>query len=113
MRKKSLEDIIKIDTQLKFLPDLIVMAQKFINPHRIILFGSRARLDHTKKSDVDLAFDIPENMNSRWSRFIAEAEENLKTLLKLDLLQIKSAHHKIIESIEKEGIIIYDSQNKN
>jgi hypothetical protein len=76
----SLDFVVRRDAQLGFLPDLVALAVKYAKPDRIVLFGSRARGDHTRGSDVDVAFYIPEAGLGGWSRFVAEAEEGLRTL---------------------------------
>ncbi len=39
--------------------------------------------------------------------FCAEADENLKTLLKLDLLRMDRASDDIKRAIAKEGVVVY------
>ncbi|MCX6126392.1 MAG: nucleotidyltransferase domain-containing protein [Proteobacteria bacterium] len=104
---KTLNRLIAEDPPLKFLPSLISIAQKYIEPKEIILFGSRARGDHSKNSDVDIAFVVSDDKRDDWPRFVAEVDENLKTLLKLDLVRLDRASDDMKRSIAKEGIIIY------
>jgi predicted nucleotidyltransferase len=104
----TLKKLIEKDPQLKFLNELIVLVLRFIEVKKIILFGSRARGDHTRTSDVDIAFVLEEAQNKNWPRFVAEADENLKTLLKLDLVRMDRANEQIKQSIEKEGHVIYE-----
>lgn len=111
MSPKTLDQIVDADPQLKFLPDLISLAQKHIRPNQIILFGSRARGDHAKTSDVDLAFVVPEEKRGDWSRFVAEVDESLRTLLKLDLVRIDSASDDLKRSITEEGVTIHGKEN--
>ncbi len=92
---------------MKFIPSLISLAQKYIEPEEIILFGSRARGDYSLTSDVDIAFVVPEENRDQWGRFVAEADENLKTLLKLDLLRMDRASDDMKRAIAKEGVVVY------
>lgn len=73
---------------------------------KLVLFGSRARGDHTERSDIDLAVYgmPPENRPFFW----ADTEE-LDTLLKLDIVHITDGlEQKFLENIEKEGVALMD-----
>ena len=106
--RPTIDSLLQRDPQLKFLPDLIFLAQKLVSPEKIILFGSRARGDHARLSDVDLAFVILEVERKNWSRFVAEVEENTRTLLKLDLVRMDRIGSEMTSSIAEEGIVIYE-----
>ncbi len=85
------------------LEELHVLAQKY-NLDKLILFGSRARGDYRKTSDIDLAATGGDIV-----RFSLEAEEETTTLLSFDIVNLdKSVQKELRESIEKEGIIIYE-----
>lgn len=69
---------------------------------RLVMFGSRARGDHSPGSDIDLAVYgmPPKERGSFW----AEAEE-LPTLLKLDILHMDTVENAALrDNIEKEGV---------
>lgn len=74
---------------------------------RIVLFGSRARGDHKSTSDIDLAvFPLPEFEGK--GRFCAEIDD-LRSLLKIDIVFVNETTEKtFLESIKKEGVIIYE-----
>ena len=85
------------------LEELHVLAQKY-NLDKLILFGSRARGDYRKTSDIDLAATGGDIV-----RFSLEAEEETTTLFSFDIVNLdKSVQKELRESIEKEGIIIYE-----
>ncbi len=71
---------------------------------KIILFGSRARGDYHKISDIDLAVsggDIPS--------FCMDVDEETSTLLFYDIVDLDGVVQKSLrESIRKEGILIYE-----
>lgn len=71
---------------------------------KIILFGSRARGDYHKTSDIDLAVsggDIPS--------FCMDVDEETSTLLFYDIVDLDGVVQKSLrESIRKEGILIYE-----
>ena len=73
------------------------------NVEKVILFGSRARGDYSRASDIDLAIcggDI--------DKFSVEVEET-STLLMYDFINLDAGvQEKLLESIRREGIIIYE-----
>lgn len=74
---------------------------------RITLFGSRARGDNKKTSDIDLAVYSDDDYNDKGSIYFEF--EDIDTLLKLDIVFIDSnTDKKLIENIEREGKIIYE-----
>lgn len=72
--------------------------------YRIILFGSRARGDYKRTSDIDIAVyggDI--------ASFAVEIEESVPTLLEFDVIDMtKPVQKELTDSIEKEGVLIYE-----
>ena len=71
---------------------------------RVILFGSRARGDYKRASDIDLAVE-----GGRITDFILEVKETTSTLLNFDIVDLeKTAPGKFRDSIKKEGIILYE-----
>lgn len=85
------------------LDEIKEIAQK-CGVRKVILFGSRARGDFKKTSDVDLAVDggdIP--------RFAVDIEEDTWTLLKFDVVDLnRDIQEELLESIRKDGIVIYE-----
>lgn len=71
---------------------------------RVILFGSRARGDYRRTSDIDLAVwggDI--------ARFAVDVEEETSTLLKFDIVDMNSAvQPELVQSVEQEGKVLYE-----
>ena len=76
---------------------------------RLVLFGSRARGDHTERSDIDLAvYGMPQ---AERSAFWLDAED-LPTLLKLDIVHIAPGMNpKFLENIEKDGVTLYAAES--
>ncbi|WP_018214444.1 nucleotidyltransferase family protein [Desulfitobacterium hafniense] len=74
---------------------------------RIILFGSRARGDNKRVSDIDLViFPLPEF--DKRGGLLSEFDD-LRTLLKLDILfHDKSMDSRLLENIKKEGVTLYE-----
>ena len=87
----------------KVIQEIIQLAKKN-NVGKVILFGSRARGDYKEKSDIDLAF-----MGGNSSQFILSVDEDTSTLLQFDVIDLeKPVRKELMESIEKEGISIYE-----
>ena len=90
-----------------FFNSLIEKAKELLTPERIILFGSFARGDAGKKSDLDIAFDFSEQ-EVNWVYFKSWVDDEFRTLRELDLVDMKKADKSILESIEKEGVVLYE-----
>lgn len=83
--------------------EIIELAKKH-NIEKVILFGSRARGDYSKVSDVDIAV-----IGGDIVRFSIDVDEETNTLLQFDVVNLdKSVQKELLESIEREGIIIYE-----
>jgi predicted nucleotidyltransferase len=71
---------------------------------KVILFGSRARGDFKRTSDIDIAVD-----GGDFVRFALDVDEETSTLLKFDIVDLKrNIQEELRESIEKEGVVIYE-----
>ena len=71
---------------------------------RVLLFGSRARGDYRKTSDIDLAVSGGDAV-----RFSLEAEEVISTMLFFDVVNLDGPVQKeLLESIQREGKILYE-----
>jgi len=82
----------------------IIKLAKDNDVRKLILFGSRARGDYKERSDIDLAF-----YGGNSSRFILEVDEETPTLLQFDVLDLdKSIQAELLESIKREGMVIYE-----
>ena len=83
------------------LDEIISLAVKY-GVKRVELFGSRARGDYKRASDIDLAVrggDIP--------RFRLDIETS--TLLKFDIVDLDSQmQDELRESIRREGKVLYE-----
>ena len=82
--------------------EIIELAKKY-NLEKVILFGSRARGDFQRASDIDLAVcggDI--------AMFAIDVEEETSTLLQFDVIDLdKDLQENLLKSIREEGIILY------
>ena len=83
--------------------EIILLAQKHAI-EKVILFGSRARGDYHRASDIDLAVSGGDVM-----AFAVDVEEQTSTLLTYDVIDMNQKHQTgIMESIEKEGKLLYE-----
>lgn len=77
---------------------------QYVSPERIILFGSRARGDNLDVSDIDIAVDCVESIG-----FLEEIlNEEVETLLKIQLINLNKVPDRLKEEILKEGKILYE-----
>lgn len=84
--------------------DAIIDSGKVHKLERIVLFGSRARGDYKSRSDIDLAV-----YGGNAELFELDIEEIVPTLLKFDVVNMnKPVQTELTESIENEGVIIYE-----
>ena len=85
------------------LDELISIAERY-HIEKLILFGSRARGDFRRTSDIDLAVS-----GGDFARFALDVEEETSTLLRYDFVDLdRNIQEELLKSIEKEGILIYE-----
>lgn len=95
------------------LPEhLIKEIQQLAEAHgieRVVLFGSRARGDAQRTSDIDLAA-----YGGDVKTFGLDLEEETSTLLFFDCVDMSQPiRAELREAIEKEGITLYDKAGAN
>ena len=85
------------------IKEIISLAEKYAIT-KVILFGSRARGDYQRASDIDLAV-----YGGDVTSFSLDVEEYTSTLLTYDVIDMNKNHQvAFVESIEKEGKILYE-----
>lgn len=85
---------------------LIVEELKKYHPKRIILFGSRARGNFKKNSDIDIAIDV--KVNFREKRKLIEKVDRLSGLYSVDLIFLPEIDNKFRKKILEEGVLLYE-----
>lgn len=71
---------------------------------KVILFGSRARGDFKKTSDIDLAVS-----GGNFARFALDVNEDTSTLLEYDVIDLdRNMQEELLDSIRKDGVIIFE-----
>lgn len=84
------------------LEEIKALSEKY-GIRKVILFGSRARGDYKRTSDIDLAVS-----GGNVTRFAIDIEDTA-TLLKYDIVDLDSEmQEELRESIRKEGKILYE-----
>ena len=85
------------------LEEITDLAKKY-GLTRVILFGSRARGDYKRTSDIDLAVS-----GGNITRFTLDVEDETSTLLFFDVVNLDgSVQEELRESIEREGRLLYE-----
>lgn len=96
-------DLQQTGIKVKVLEEIEEYARQY-GLSKIILFGSRARGDYKERSDIDLAVT-----GGNIIAFTLDVDENTSTLLKFDVVNLDASVQKeLLQSIEKEGIVIYE-----
>lgn len=77
---------------------------RIYNIDKVILFGSRARGDFRRTSDIDLAVE-----GGEFERFVLDVNEETSTLLEYDIVDLdRDMQSELRESIKKEGRVLYE-----
>ena len=71
----------------------------------IILFGSRARGDYNKTSDIDIAFNFKKEQDKKKLTILRDKVEDLNIPYKIDLVDMGKVSQQMQELIYKDGII--------
>lgn len=71
---------------------------------KVVLFGSRARGDYHRGSDIDLAV-----WGGNIARFTLDVDDETSTLLKYDVVDMsQDIYAGLFASIQKEGRVLYE-----
>lgn len=85
------------------IEEICELARKY-DITKVILFGSRARGDFKRTSDIDIAAT-----GGDFVRFALDVDEETSTLLEYDIVNLDSdMQDELRESIEREGRILYE-----
>ena len=85
---------------------LIREAVRALDLRRVYLFGSRARGDGRRDSDVDLAFEHG-SPPAAWADFVNAMRDEAPTLLDLDLVDLAEVSPDMRTRILSEGKVLY------
>ncbi len=92
----------------KVVKDIIFILKKYNEVESACIFGSRARGDYRKQSDIDIAL-FGKNLTNTINTEIYYEIDDLYLPYKIDLINFNSLgeEDKIKDSILKEGVEIY------
>ncbi len=86
--------------------DKIIKIIEIFFPHaKIYLFGSRARKEHTQRSDIDIAIDAGKPMTLTEKGQILSMIDALNMPQKTDVVDFNRAPQALKDNILKEGIL--------
>lgn len=72
--------------------------------NRVVLFGSRARGDNRKRSDIDLAAT-----GGNVAAFSLDVDEETPTLLMYDVVDLDGpVQPELLKEIERDGVVLYE-----
>ena len=87
----------------KVIREIRVIAEQY-GIRKVLLFGSRARGDFKRTSDIDIAVT-----GGDFERFALDVNEETSTLLEYDIVNLdREMQDELRESIEKEGVVLYE-----
>ena len=85
------------------LNEIIDFAERY-DVKKVVLFGSRARGDFKRTSDIDLAV-----VGGDFARFALDVDEETSTLLEYDIVDMsREMQDELRQSIMREGKILYE-----
>ena len=93
----------------RIIKQLYTVGQRISKIDKIILFGSRSIGDNEEKSDIDLAFVAPNITREEWTKLTFDLEEELDTLLFLDVIRYEDAPAELKNEINENGKILYSA----
>lgn len=87
----------------RVLREITCFADKY-NIEKIILFGSRARGNHTERSDIDIAV-----IGGDFNNFYWDIKENINSLLTFDIVDLNdSISDELKNEIKRDGVLLYE-----
>lgn len=102
----------KFGLEEKVVKDIVSILEKYSEVESACIFGSRARGDYRKGSDIDIAL-FGENLTFQINTKIYFEFDDLYLPYKIDLINFNSLRNeeKFKENILKEGVEIYAKQS--
>ncbi|MFK4998602.1 nucleotidyltransferase domain-containing protein [Bacillus sp. N9] len=83
------------------------MASRYPDIQAIMLFGSRVHGDYNDMSDIDLAVKAPGLSELEWIMLTEQVENELDTLLKIDLILYDQTSDSLREQIDQCYEVLY------
>lgn len=83
------------------------LLKKELSPHRIILFGSRAKGSTQRNSDFDIAVDAAPPLATK-RRTVAQKIDEIAGLYRVDLVFLRQVSKDFRDIILKTGRVLYE-----
>jgi predicted nucleotidyltransferase len=96
-----------IESEQKVLMDIVTLVRDFLNPKRIIIFGSRISGRGREYSDFDIAVEGTE-MNIRNERLLKDALDDKLGIITVDLINLDKVDSKFKQLVLQTGRVIYE-----
>lgn len=96
--------------QEKHIKSIVNVLVEHLNPKHIWLFGSRAGVDYTDRSDFDIAIEGHEQ-NHRKLRQAKDKLDDVLGIYQCDLVEYENANPEF-KAIIRKGKLIYEEQQR-
>ncbi len=89
----------------KYKKIIIPIISKQLPTAKIILYGSRARKDERKGSDIDIALDTGKKIASAYMSAILQELEDSDLPINFDIIDFYAVSERMQQEILKDGVI--------
>jgi hypothetical protein len=105
------EDIMKAPVESDILDKLVKIFRKYTSIEKVLLFGSRARGDFSRVSDIDIAV-FSKNISERDFNLLIDEINQIDTALSFDVVQFERLDKESLKrSIKNDGVVLYEREN--
>lgn len=104
MKKRTLIDHNKFGLTDEVVKQIKGIVLDTVHPDKIFIYGSRARGNYKDNSDIDVAVDSSNDIG-HVGVFL---NEDVRTLKKIDIVNIRNVNKELRSNILKEGVKIYE-----
>lgn len=96
----------------KSVIDFLIFISTKKEVQKMIIFGSRAIGDYEEYSDLDLAIEAPSLDKMEWLKLREYSIYDLKTLIRISIVNFSTNPQKLKERINLTGKTIYEQHSK-
>lgn len=95
------------EREKQILQKIVSVLKKYLNPDRIILFGSRGKGKFYKNSDFDLAVDAKKPVYKDERKMLEEID-TLIGLYSVDIVYLNTINEQFKDIVLESGITVYE-----